>query len=174
MNPPGTPLRWLRHLLGWLIALIILFEEWGWEPLQRAFAWVARLPVLRQLERWIATLPPYAALAILLLPSLFLLPIKILALWLVAKGLVLTGGLVIVMAKLLGTAVVAHLFSLTKPALLQLTWFAQLFHRWTAWKAHWLGVVRASWAWRAARVWKRRWRETVWRWRRAWACFFKQ
>ena len=63
-------MKWLRRAAGALLALLILFEEWGWEPLQRAMARLARLPVLRSLERWVGGLSPGAALAAKLTPSL--------------------------------------------------------------------------------------------------------
>jgi hypothetical protein len=72
-----------------------------------------------------------------------------------------------VAAKLVGTAVVARLFSLTRPALLQLAWFARFYARWTGWKQQLLAQVRASWAWRAGRRAKARWRERWNRWRDA-------
>lgn len=150
------PLRLIKALLGWLLALVILFEEWGWEPLQRALAWVGQLPGLRWAERRIQTLPPYGALALFLLPTLLLLPVKLLALWLIGQGKVLAGTLVILSAKVAGTAVVARLFSLTQPALMRLDWFAKLYGRWTGWKTALLAQVRASWAWRFAAVVKHR------------------
>ncbi|OYU43755.1 MAG: hypothetical protein CFE44_16650 [Burkholderiales bacterium PBB4] len=142
--------------MGWGFALLILFEEWGWEPLQRLMARIGRLPVLRRLEALITRLPPRAALAVFLLPTLLLLPVKLLALWLIGQGKALLGGVVIVVAKLVGTAVVAQLFTLTKPALMTMPWFASLYGRWSAWKAALLVRVRASWAWRGGRVFKRR------------------
>ena len=150
------PLRLLKTLFGWTLALLILFEEWGWEPLQRALAWVGQLPGLRWLERRIQTLPPYGALAIFLLPTLLLLPVKLLALWLIGQGQVLGGTLVILTAKLAGTAIVARLFHLTRESLLQLAWFARLYTRWTVWKEALLAQVRASWPWRLGRVMKHR------------------
>ena len=117
-------------MFGWLLALVILFEEWGWEPLQRALAWVGRLPVLRWLEQRVQSLPPYGALALFLLPTLALLPVKLLALWLIGQGKVISGTLVILAAKLVGTAIVARLFTLTRPALMRLAWFAQVYTRW--------------------------------------------
>lgn len=146
----------LRHAGLALLALLILFEEWGWEPLQRLMARIGRLPVLRRLEALITRLPPRAALAVLLLPTLLLLPVKLLALWLIGQGKALLGGVVIVLAKLVGTALVARLFTLTQPALMTMPWFARLYGRWTAWKAALLARVRASWAWRVGRVFKRR------------------
>jgi hypothetical protein len=98
-------------------------------------------------------------LALFLLPTLLLLPVKLLALWLIGQGKVLAGALVILSAKLVGTAIVARLFTLTQPALMQLAWFARLYGRWVNWKTALLAQVRASWAWRFARVVKHRVRQ---------------
>ena len=59
-----APLRLLEHLVGWLLALLILFEEWGWEPLQAALARLGAWLHLRRLEDVIRRLPPWAALAL--------------------------------------------------------------------------------------------------------------
>jgi hypothetical protein len=167
---PGrrAPLRLLEHLVGWLLALLILFEEWGWEPLQAALARLGAWLHLRRLEDVIRRLSPWAALALFVLPTMALLPVKLGALWLLGHGHVLAGGAVIVGAKLVGTAVVARLFTLTQPSLMRLAWFAALYGRWTAWKTALLTQVRASWPWRAARVLKRRVRRRWQAWRRAW------
>jgi hypothetical protein len=156
---------WLRRFLEALLALLILFEEWGWEPLRRALAWVARLPPLAWLERRIAALPPYAALAVFLVPTLMLLPVKLAALWLIGIGRAGLGLAVIVIAKLVGTALLARLFQLTQPALMQLTWFAHWYGRWTVWKEGVVATVRASWAWRVGRIVKRRLAQRLARWR---------
>ena len=54
--------RLLRAVFFVPITLILLFEEWGWEPLSRLFAHIARLPVWAWAEKKISTLPPWAAL----------------------------------------------------------------------------------------------------------------
>jgi len=146
-----TALRVWLSLLNWPLALLILFEEWGWEPLQRLLARIGRWPGLRWIEARVQALPPYAALALLGVPALLLLPIKLLALWAIGQGHALLGVAVIVTAKLVGTALVARLFMLTHPALMQLAWFVRLYTGWSAWKARLLAQVRASAAWRAAR-----------------------
>ncbi|MDN3919318.1 hypothetical protein [Roseateles violae] len=161
-----APLRWLWSLLRGglrlLLALIILFEEWGWEPLARLMARIGALPPLRRLGPLIRGLPPYAALLLFLLPGLLLLPVKLAALWLIGIGRAGLGLALIVLAKLLGTAVVARLFQLTQPALLRLAWFARLYARWSAWKQGLLDWLRASAAWRGARALKLRLRR-LWR-----------
>lgn len=160
--------RWWRALWQWPLALLILFEEWGWEPLQRAVARVGRWPGFRRVEGWVQRLPPYGALAVLALPSLLLLPVKLLALWSIAHGHGLLGAGVIVTAKLGGTALVARLFTLTQPALMQMPWFARLHGRWTAWKTRLLAAVRASAPWRLGRMLRRQARVQQRRLRAAW------
>ncbi|KQV50674.1 hypothetical protein ASC95_15085 [Pelomonas sp. Root1217] len=148
-----APLRWIFRVV---FAVLILFEEWGWEPLRRVFALIAKLPVIRQFEALLKRLPPRWAFVVLLLPSLLILPIKLLAVWLVAEGRYGLGVALVVGAKLIGTALLAWLFQLIQPALMQLPWFARFYSRWTAWKADLLAWVRASAVWRTARAIKLR------------------
>ncbi len=153
LNPLLAALRWIARVV---LAALILFEEWGWEPLRRVFALIAKLPVIRQVEALLKRLPPRWAFVVLVLPSLLILPVKLLAVWLVAEGRVTLGVAVIVAAKLVGTALLAWLFQLIQPALMQLPWFARLYTRWTRWKAELLVWVRASAVWRGARAIKLR------------------
>ena len=153
-RPAPRLLAWPKAPLRLVLALVILFEEWGWEPLQRLMARIARLPVLRQLEALIARLPPSVALLVFLLPGLVLLPVKLAALWLISHGQKLLGVVVIVVAKLVGTAIVARLFTLTQPALMRMPWFAAVYARWSAWKAVLLAWVRESAVWQTMRAWR--------------------
>ena len=148
-------MAWLRWLVDLVLAALILFEEWGWEPLQALLARLARLPPLSWLEGWLARLPPYAALVVFAVPALALLPVKLAAVALAARGHPLQGLAIIVLAKLAGTAIVARLFELTQPALMRLAWFARLHARWLVWKRALLERVRATAAWRSARAWAR-------------------
>jgi hypothetical protein len=154
----------LLALLKWPLALVILFEEWGWEPLQRLLARIGRWPGFRWIEGRLRSLPPYAALALFAVPALLLLPVKLAALWLIHQGRTALGLAIIVAAKVIGTAIVARLFTLTQPALMRLGWFARWYTRWTAWKDHLLAQVRASAAWRLARLLKRRAGRLLARW----------
>jgi hypothetical protein len=146
--------RTLRGLALGLIALILLFEEWGWEPLARMFARLARLPLWALAERKIAALPKWGALLAFFVPAAALLPVKLLAIFLFGQGHAAWGLTLLLAAKLLGTAVLARLFQLTQPALMQFTWFAYWYPRWKAWKDGLLARVRASALWRMGRLWK--------------------
>jgi hypothetical protein len=148
-------LRALRGFASGVLALLILFEEWGWEPLQRGFEALSRSPPLRGLEGRIRALSPPGSLAVMTLPSAVLLPTKLVALWLLAEGRPGFAVVVLVAAKLVGTAIVARLFTLTRPALLRMPWFASLYGRWMVWKDALLRRLRRSAAWRAARSLKR-------------------
>ena len=148
--------RIFRALLLAPLALFLLFEEWGWEPLAACFAALGRLPWWAQLERLITRLPPWAALLVFGLPVLALLPIKLLALYLFGQGQVTLGLGLIIAAKLAGTAVAARLFQLTHPTLMQLQWFASLYTPWKIWKDRMLAQVRNAWLWRKVRQLKLR------------------
>ena len=148
--------RILKGILFAPLALFLLFEEWGWEPLAAGFAALGRLPVWRQLERLIIRLPPWAALLAFGIPVLVLVPVKLLALFLLGKGHLGMGLSLVISAKIAGTALAARLFQLTEPALMQLGWFSRAYPPWKAWKDRMLRQVRVSLPWRLGRRLKHR------------------
>ena len=159
--------RILRGILLAPIALFLLFEEWGWEPLAAGFATLGRLPVWQSLERLIIRLPPWAALTAFCVPVLLLVPLKLLALFLIGNNHLGMGLGLIVSAKIAGTALAARLFQLTEPALMQISWFSCAYLPWKAWKDRMLHQVRASWPWRLGRQIKHRLRATMVDWWRS-------
>ncbi len=144
----------LKTVVRWAVALVILFEEWGWMPLARALGRIARWPAAGRLERRIAGLGPRVALAVLFVPAVALLPVKIGALWLVGLGRVVTGLALLVVAKILGTAAVARLFQLTQPQpqLMRMGWFARVYGRWFAWKTRVVASLVESPGWITAQT----------------------
>ncbi len=143
----------LRRILLAPVLLVLLFEEWGWEPLARAFAKLGQLPLWARLESRVKALPPWAALLAFGVPVVTLIPIKFLALYLFSQGHMATGLTLVIAAKVTGTAVAARLFQLTEPALMRLTWFARIYLPWKRWKDGVLTQVRNSAVWRSARRW---------------------
>ena len=128
-------------------ALILFAEEVVWEFLKRMMAALGRWPLIRSAEALIMRLPPYAAATAFLLPGILLLPVKIGALWLIAHDEAVLGCVVIVAAKLAGTALVSRIFTLTRPALMSLSWFARLYAVVMRWRERLYGYVKASAAW---------------------------
>lgn len=139
-----------------IAALILLFEEWGWRPLVALLGRLARFEIWARAERLIAGLPPYGALVALALPTSLLLPLKFVALWLLAGGHVVSAGFLFVAAKIASTALIARIFILTKPALMRIGWFAAA-HDWIMpWKEALFAEIRTSWPWRYGRMVKNR------------------
>jgi hypothetical protein len=146
----------LVRTLEALLAVIIVFEEWGWRPLAAALASLARLAPVAKIEAAIVALPPYPALVVFAGPSLLVLPLKLASLWLIAHGHVVLATGLFIGAKIVGTALLARIFQLTQPALMRLAWFAWTYETVMPWKAALVARVRASWAWRFGRVVKER------------------
>jgi|SRR5205085_11135757 len=156
----------IRGFFLGILALLLLFEEWGWEALAAAIARLSRLPFFAWLEERIRRLPPYAALATFAAPALLLVPVKLLALYFIGAGHGMLGLVVLFGAKVAGTAIVARLFALTQPTLMQLAWFARWYPRWKAWKDRLMDQVRRSPAWLAAGRMKEAVAEQWARWRK--------
>ncbi len=161
MNPFKWLWRAVRGLMLALAAVVLFLEEWGWRPLT---AWAARLakwPPIARLEARIVGVQSRWALVLFLVPAVLLIPVKLLALWLIHAGSTVLGLSVIVAAKVLGTALVGRLFILTEPQLMQIAWFARAIGWWRATKARVKAAIAESAWWRSARVVVRRWRVRV-------------
>jgi hypothetical protein len=160
VNPP-PPSR-LRRLL-WspivgLAALLFVLEEWLWETLQRLMHLLGRLPGIRQLEGWISRLPPAGAAVFFVLPSSLALPVKLIALHLIAQGEFLRGTLVIIAAKVVATALFARLYVLTQPALMRVRWFVAVRAAVLRWRDWAYRQIESHPAWRAMRRAMTKWR----------------
>lgn len=168
--------RWIAAPFVIIAALIILIEDWLWDDLARLAAAIGRLPVFHQIEMLIASLPPYAALVFFAVPSLLLVPVKLIALYFISHGHAMLGLLTVVGAKIAGTALVARVFTLTRPKLMRINWFAWVYERFVAFKARVYAAIKSTalyrithrqmlrlreWikAWKARRKseWRRRW-----------------
>jgi hypothetical protein len=142
--------RLLTGPLVLLAALLIAFEEFAWDELSAWLARLGRLPVLRQMEAVVSRASPPVALSLFLLPVLGLLPVKLAAVLLISRGHAVSGLLVILLAKLLGTAVAARLFSLTRNQLMRVGWFARAYQLFMRFKRYVYERLAASRAWQAA------------------------
>ena len=139
----------LKLLMLYPLALILLFEEWGWEPLSAFFDQLAAHPLWAKIEKYVMRLPSWSVLFVFGVPVLALLPIKFFALYLFGEGHILLGSFLLITTKLFGTAICARLFKLTKPALMEIGWFAYLYPRWKNWKDRIISLVRKSGFWLA-------------------------
>jgi hypothetical protein len=141
---PGDPadgsarMRILKKLFWYALALAFLVEAWLWDTSVAALhAIVDRLPLVRfkaACARGIERLPPLAVLPIFLLPVIVLLPFKLAALWLLAQGALVAGGLAFIGAKIVSVGLAAFIFDLTRDKLLSMPWFARLYARVMSWR----------------------------------------
>lgn len=173
-TPQAKPAKsWPRRLLGAIfavpLALWVFVEEWLWDGMLGIMRWVAKLPPIAWVETRIGRLPPYVALIAFIIPAAVLLPFKLVALWLLAHGQKTLGVLVFIAAKIVGTAFLARIFSLTQPALMSIGWFARSYVAFIGWKERLYATVRATAVYRLAKVFMRTLRMRARHvWRKAW------
>lgn len=176
--------RLLKKILAapfvFLAAIVILLEDWLWDDLARMAAAIGRLPIFHQLESLIIKLPPYAALLFFGAPSLLLIPVKLLALYFISHGRPTLGLVTVIVAKVAGTALVARIFTLTRPKLMRIAWFAKLHDWFIAFKARLYGAIKRTriyqathelklrirnrlkaWMGKRRSVWRRRWQAAI-------------
>ena len=151
----------LRAVLLALAAVVIFIEEFGWRPLARWAARLAKLPPLARLEARLRLVSPRKALVLFLAPAVLLFPLKMLALWLIQGGRPVLGIGLIVIAKLFGTALVGRLFVLVEPQLMSFDRFARAVRWWRDIQRRVKAAVVGMAAWRALRVSTRWLRSTL-------------
>jgi len=110
----------VKRGLIFLAALILLFEEWIWNAMLRATERLVRHPWVQVAERRLATFEPIEALCVFILPMLVLLPFKLAAFYVLARGKVVAGTLVLVLAKVVSTALGARIGLLDQMAQVEL------------------------------------------------------
>ncbi|HXG91497.1 MAG TPA: hypothetical protein VNN73_03895 [Blastocatellia bacterium] len=148
-----------------LAAIVILLEDWLWDDLARLAASIGRLPIFRQIESFIVWLPPYAALAFFAAPTLLLLPVKLAAIYFISHGRATLGMLTIVAAKIGGTALVARIFTLTRPKLMRIGWFVWLYEKFIAFKARVYSAIKSTFVYKIAHRRYLRFREAIRIWK---------
>jgi len=126
----------MKKILLSLLAIFLIIEEWLWDLLtalgRSLFQWLK----LDQFEQWLRQTTAPMALVVFSIPLLIVTPFNLVALGLIAKGLFLQGILMEVLAKLLGTLLVARVFALTKPQLLTFALLMIIYTTITRW-LHW-------------------------------------
>lgn len=169
MNPSPNPTsnrkaagplkKIIRATVGAPLAFVgygaVLFEEWVWKKAKEGMAAVGRLPAVARMESAIRKAPPWAAALCFLVPGIAVIPFKLAAFALIAKGHAVMGAGVFVGAKATGAALVGRVWSLTEPALRKIGWINTSVNKVFDWKDRFKGWASELWPVRAARVmWK--------------------
>ena len=130
-------MRRLTRPLLILLAIVFLIEAWLWRHLEPIVEWiVARIP-LRAVKAWVAGTDSQAAAGrdagCVRCSGHRAVSAEARGLWLLAHKQWFAAGMVIVLAKLVGVAVTAFVFEVTKPKLLKLNWFRWLYEHVLVW-----------------------------------------
>jgi hypothetical protein len=109
------------------VALLFLLEAWLWDHIKPLVAWVvAQLPWLEfkaALARGVARLPPVIVIFLFAVPEVLGIPAQLFSLWIVAKGAVIFGTLLFLLAKGIGLLATLVLFEVCHEKLMELSWF---------------------------------------------------
>ncbi len=139
----------MKKILLSLLAILLIIEEWLWDFLTALGHSLSQWLNLKQFEQWLSQTTPSTALIVLSIPMLIVLPINIIAFVLIGNGLILQGILMEMVAKLLGTLLVARVFALTKQQLLTFDFLRLVYStiiRWLHW-AHEKIIETAVYRW---------------------------
>lgn len=103
-RPRHSRLRWIGHALGWTYILITLL----FGPIQSLARWLERQRLIQRYERWVASLPPAAALAVALL-ALGLLELSKVAVLLSYRALGVLAAVMVTLCAKAGVGYFAHI-----------------------------------------------------------------
>ena len=124
-------LRRLLQPLWVLLAIIFLIEAWLWDHLEPIVAWVVAAIPLRAFKQWLSdrvdTLSPAMTLIVFIVPVLPMFPLKLVGIWLLTHEHWMSAVFTILFAKFLGVGVTAFIFDVTRPKLLEMSWFEKLY-----------------------------------------------
>jgi hypothetical protein len=135
-----------------IAALAIGFSEWLWNPLLRAIKKITRWWPIQWLERKIRACPSWAALLMFAIPAIALLPFKLAGLYFIANGKKLVGLAIFFAAKVVGTGLLAWIYSLTEPALERYAWFVTARGLYRKVKTSVYERVKSSFVWRQSKL----------------------
>jgi hypothetical protein len=178
LRKPRPPIRrWLARLLLFCAAVLLLIEEWLWDGTAQFLRDLGRLPLFAACGAWFRRRTPYQALALFVLPILSLLPLKGVIVLAFLHGRVVLGMTVLVLEKLIFSAVFAALYQLTGPAVTKIRWVMRAQKAFLRVRRALHGWLARQPAFRQARAWLnrlRRLRKAHWLRRRFGAAYRMQ
>jgi len=145
-DKPAGMSAFARILLGALrlvLAVAILAQEAFARLYRPLIAFVASFRLMSALEAAVRHLPAHGVLAALALPLIIAEPAKMLGLWWLATGSLLSGLVTLALAYALSLLLVERILHAGLPALLTLRWFAWAHRHFVALRERVLGFVRS-------------------------------
>lgn len=115
------------------LAILLIIEEWLWDGLNTLSHLLIKWARLESFERWLSQRTPQQALVAFSIPLMIVMPLNIIAISLLANGMLIQGLMMEVFVKLLATLLVARVFALTKPQLLSFSFLRGIYLTITQW-----------------------------------------
>jgi hypothetical protein len=153
--------RALEMLLVPFAAAIVFVEQTLIHYLNLATSAFGRWGPIAFIEARLVRLPAWAAVLVFFAPATLLFPLKLGALWLFTRGHFASGFALLMLGKILGTAVVARFYRILHPTLMTLRWFAAADTWFFRWRDRAYAFVRALPAWQKTAALVQRLRERV-------------
>lgn len=135
----GQIRRASRVALSALAIVYFILDAMFFRLSQAVFAALARLGLFARLYDLLRRLPPYAALAVFVVPLAVLEPAKPVGAWRIATGHPVQGIAIIVIAEIIKLVAVERMFHVNKDKLLSIPAFAWAY----GWFLRWLDFVNA-------------------------------
>jgi hypothetical protein len=124
--------------LWFLLALLFLIEAWLWDHLVPAIRWIVDVFPWRSLKARLADaidhLSPQATLVVFLIPAAIYFGLELIALWPLHYGHWMLALIVLGVAKVIGAAITAFAFDVTRVKLLQMAWFRRGYETVIGWR----------------------------------------
>jgi hypothetical protein len=133
-------------------AAVVFVEQVLIRYLNMMMAAVSRWPPVARFERWLMSLPPWAAVLAFAMPSIIILPVKVSALWFAAHHRYALATGAVVLGKILATAILARLYRILRPTMMTLSWFAWADTKFFLWRDWAYAFVRSLPAWQRAKA----------------------
>jgi hypothetical protein len=136
-------------VLFWTALDILIFQ-----PLRPLIAWLSRLKFFETIGALIGRTPPYGVLVLLAVPFVLIEPLKIVALYWIATGLVIRGAILMVFSYVLSILTLDRIYHAGRGPLMRIGWFARLMAWIVGLRDMALGGVKATaaWKWASARA----------------------
>lgn len=120
-NPLWRVLLWLFEVVVGAILLIDALARPLYRPL---LDWIAERKIIHRFEAMIAPLPRFVILVLFGVPFAVAEPLKVFAVYLIARGLVITGVVLLVFSYLVTFLIVERIYEAGREKLLTYWWFA--------------------------------------------------
>jgi len=134
--------------------VVVIYEAAAaiFTPLLRPlWLWLGGFTLFRLIGGWIGRQPPYMVLVLLAVPFCVIEPAKYLALYWLATGHLVTGGIALVLSHGLSLLVCERIFHAGYEPLMRIGWFNRLLTWLLGLRDRALAWARASAAWQTAR-----------------------